>query len=315
MANDFPPPRPSPTAGRFVTALLVCGPVVGLAIFLPLGWGRVVSLGDVVLAVGLYLFTGFGIAVGFHRLFAHHSFRANRLLKVALAVAGSAALQGSIIGWVATHRRHHMFSDQPGDPHSPDRYGDGLANTLRGFAWAHIGWLFASNSTDTQRFAPDLLRDRDLRNVDRLFPAIAIGSLAIPFVIGWAISGTLPRALSALLWAGLVRMTLLHHMTWSINSVCHLWGEKPFVTTDDSTNVAALSVVAFGENWHNFHHSSPASARHGVLVHQFDPAARLIRLFEQAGWATKVRWPMPAQIAALTSSGPKASPVRLRSRL
>jgi stearoyl-CoA desaturase (delta-9 desaturase) len=269
---------------------------------------------DVILAAAFYLVTGFGISVGFHRLFAHHSFKANRALKLFLAIAGSGALEGSVISWVATHRRHHVFSDQLGDPHSPNRFGRGFAQTLRGFAWAHVGWLFASDTTDRRRFAPDLLRDGDLVVVDRLFPLLAVGSLALPFALGWALSGTFWGALMALVWAGLVRMTLLHHVTWSINSVCHLWGRTPFTTKDHSTNVAALSVVSLGENWHNFHHSAPASARHGVLARQLDPSARLIRFFEQLGWATKVRWPTAAQLAALTVAVPNVTTRNCRPR-
>jgi len=174
--------------------------------------------------------------------------------------------------------------------------------------------LFAPDPTDVQRFAPDLLRDRDLCAVDRLFPILAISSLAVPLVLGWALFGSLAGALSALFWAGIVRTVLLHHITWSINSVYHLWGRAPFATTDDSTNVAALSVVALGENWHNFHHSSPASARHGVLAHQVDPSARLIRPLELVGWATKVRWPTSGQITALASTASDASQLRLRHR-
>ena len=144
------------------------------------------------------------------------------------------------------------------------------------------------------------LRDRDLVLVDRLFPVLAVTSLAIPFAVGWILYGTLAGAFGVFLWAGLVRMAVLHHVTWSINSVCHIWGSRPFVTSDRSTNFAPLAVLSFGESWHNFHHSAPASARHGALPHQLDPAARLIRIFEAAGWATKVRWPTPAQIASLT---------------
>ncbi len=284
-----------------VTALLVGGPVVALAVFVPLGWGMV-GLTALVLALFFYLVTGFGIAAGFHRLFTHRSFKANRVLKVVLAVAGSMALEGSVISWVAIHRRHHMFSDQPGDPHSPHRYGTESGGILRGFLWAHVGWLFADDPTDTKRFAPDLLRDPDLVVVDRLFPVLAVASLVIPFAVGWAVFGTLAGALGAFLWAGLVRMALLHHVTWSINSVCHIWGRRPFVTGDQSTNFGPLALVSFGESWHNFHHSSPASARHGVLPHQIDLAARLIRIFEKRGWATKVRWPTPAQIMALAAT-------------
>jgi stearoyl-CoA desaturase (delta-9 desaturase) len=286
-----------------VTILLVCGPPVLLAFLLLFGWVGAVPAGDIVLATVMYLVTGFGVAVGLHRLFAHHSFKANRVLKIALAVAGSMALEGSMISWVAIHRRHHMFSDQPGDPHSPHRYGPGPLGTLKGFVWAHVGWLFASDPTDAQRFAPDLLRDKDLAAVDRLFPVLAVTSLVLPFAVGWLLYGTLAAAFTALFWAGLIRMAFLHHVTWSINSICHLAGRRPFSTSDQSTNFAPLALVSFGESWHNFHHSSPASARHGALPHQVDLAARLIRVFEQAGWATKVRWPTPAQIAALASSG------------
>jgi stearoyl-CoA desaturase (delta-9 desaturase) len=303
-AEPVSPPSSGATAGRLVTALLVFAPLIVLGMLPVLGWEQHIRLGDVVLAISLYLFTGFGVAAGLHRLFSHRSFKAHPVLKVILAVAGSMALEGSLIGWVAIHRRHHMFSDQPGDPHSPYRYGSGPLGTLRGFLWAHVGWLFANDPTDTKRFAPDLLRDRSLVVVDRLFPVLAVTSLAIPFAAGWIMFGTLAGALGAFFWAGLVRMALLHHVTWSINSVCHLWGRRPFVTSDRSTNVAALSVVSFGESWHNFHHSSPASARHGALPGQVDPAARLIRLFELAGLATKVRWPTSVQIASLAVKSP-----------
>ena len=201
------------------------------------------------------------------------------------------ALEGSIISWVTTHRRHHMFSDRPGDPHSPVSYGTENPTATRGFLWAHVGWLFASDPTSQQRFAPDLLRDPDLVTIDRLFPVLAVFSLVLPLVIGWAVTGTLGGALGVFLWAGLIRMALLHHVTWSINSVCHLWGRRPFTTGDHSANVASLALVSFGESWHNFHHAAPASARHGVLAHQVDLAAGLIRMFERAGWVTKVRWP------------------------
>jgi stearoyl-CoA desaturase (delta-9 desaturase) len=299
--KDLSSPPSGITTGKVVTAALVCGPLIALSILLVLGWGHLVDAGTLILATVLYFFTGFGVSVGLHRLFTHRSFKAHRVLKVVLAVAGSMALEGSLISWVAIHRRHHMFSDQPGDPHSPNAHGPGFPGIVSGFVWAHVGWLFAADSTDTRRFAPDLYRDRDLVIVDRLFPLWAIASLAIPFSIGWALWGTLAGAVGALLWAGLVRMALLHHVTWSINSICHLWGQRPFVTNDSSSNVACLALVSMGESWHNFHHCAPASARHGVLRHQMDPAARLIRFFEMAGWATKVRWPSTAQIAGAAS--------------
>jgi stearoyl-CoA desaturase (Delta-9 desaturase) len=303
---------PVPLAGRIVTALLVAGPLLGFACLLPFISGHLLNVTDVVIAVVLYIVTGFGISVGFHRLLTHRSFKAKRALKIALAVAGSMALEGSAISWVAIHRRHHMFGDQPGDPHSPYRYEPGPVGTLKGFLWAHVGWLFATDPTDTGRFAPDLRRDRDIVVIDRLFPVLAVGSLALPFFIGWALSGTLFGALSALLWAGLVRMAVLHHVTWSVNSVCHMWGRTPFATHDHSTNVAVLSLPSFGESWHNFHHAAPSSARHGVLPHQHDLSARLISYFERWGWATNVRWPNPAQIVALLKPGPVEEPIANR---
>jgi len=291
-----------------VTSLLVAGPLVALAVFIPFGWAGTDTLWGVGLAVAFYVFTGFGISVGFHRLLTHRSFRADRWLKITLAVAGTMALEGSVISWVAIHRRHHMFSDRPGDPHSPTSYGTDNPSLIRGFLWSHVGWLFASDPTSQERFAPDLLRDRDLVAVDRLFPVLAVLSLVIPFGIGWAVTGTFGGALGVFLWAGLLRMALLHHVTWSINSVCHLWGRRPFMTGDNSSNVAALALVSFGESWHNFHHAAPASARHGALAHQVDLAAGLIRMFERAGWVTKVRWPTAAQIETLTAGVEQSVP-------
>jgi stearoyl-CoA desaturase (Delta-9 desaturase) len=299
-ALDGSPPGPMTTA-RIVTSLLVAGPLVALAVFIPLGWGGTKTIWGLGLAAAFYLFTGFGISVGFHRLFAHRSFCARRALKITLAVAGTMALEGSVISWVTTHRRHHMFSDRPGDPHSPVSYGTTHPTATRGFLWAHVGWLFASDPTSQKRFAPDLLRDPDLVLIDRLFPALAVFSLVLPLVIGWAVTGTLAGALGVFLWAGLIRMALLHHVTWSINSVCHLWGRRPFTTGDHSANVASLALVSFGESWHNFHHAAPASARHGVLARQVDLSAGLIRVFERAGWVTKVRWPTDTQIETLTA--------------
>ncbi|HXC76495.1 MAG TPA: acyl-CoA desaturase [Candidatus Acidoferrum sp.] len=312
-AARAPRTDPALSVGRIVTALLVAGPVLGFACLLPFISGHLLNMSDVVIAVALYVVTGFGISVGFHRLLTHRSFKPNRALKIVCAVAGSMALEGSAISWVAIHRRHHMFGDQPGDPHSPHGFGPGTVGTLKGFVWAHTGWLFAMDPTDTKRFAPDLHRDRDLVVIDRLFPLLAVASLALPFFIGWALFGTLFGALSAFLWAGLVRMAVLHHVTWSINSVCHLWGRRPFATHDHSTNVGVLGLLSFGESFHNFHHASPSSARHGVLPHQHDLSARLISFFEGMGWATKVRWPNPVQIVALLQPGPVEEPMATRS--
>jgi stearoyl-CoA desaturase (delta-9 desaturase) len=281
-----------------ITAMVVIGPVVAVVAGMCLLWGRALHPRDLVLGGVLFFLTGHGVTVGFHRLFTHRGFTPNRPLKIVLAVAGSMAIEGSVTSWVANHRRHHMFSDRPGDPHSPQLKRGARFGRLRGLLHAHVGWLFGHDDTAVERYAPDLLRDRDVRVISKLFPVLALASLALPFGLGWLLSGrTIVGALTALLWAGLVRMTLLHHITWSVNSVCHVFGRKPFKANDESRNFAPLAIVAMGESWHNFHHASPSSARHGVLRGQVDSSAALIRLFERAGWATKVRWPSEDQIA------------------
>jgi stearoyl-CoA desaturase (Delta-9 desaturase) len=299
-----PPEAPAPpgiggiVAARTITAVLVIGPAIALGLAIPLLWGRVVHLHDIVLALAFYLVSGFGVTVGYHRLFTHRGFTAKRPLKILLAGAGSLAMEGSLIGWVANHRRHHAFSDRPGDPHSPHDHGGGFAGPLRGFYHAHIGWLFKTNVTAAERYAPDLMNDADVAIISRLFPLFAICSLAAPFFLGWAWSGTIGGALTALLWAGAARMMLLHHVTWSVNSICHMFGKQPATDRDKSTNFAPLGVLSFGEAWHNFHHAHPRSARHGAMPHQIDPSAVVIRAFERAGWATDVHWPTPLQIEA-----------------
>jgi stearoyl-CoA desaturase (Delta-9 desaturase) len=296
------PPRPAPvaeppasepflTVHRFITAVLVVSPVLALGLAIGLMWGHGIHLFDVVLAIALYAITGYGITVGFHRMFTHRSFKAGRILKVVLGVAGSMAVQGSLTAWVANHRRHHVFSDQEGDPHSPNVPRDQGASRRQAFLHAHVGWLFGTDTTSTERFAPDMLADPLVVAMSRLFPVFAVASLALPFAIGWMWTGTLRGAFIAFALAGLVRMALLHHVTWSVNSICHLFGRRPFATNDRSRNFAPLAVLSFGESWHNFHHACPSSARHGAEAHQLDSSARLIRLFEWAGWATKVRWP------------------------
>jgi stearoyl-CoA desaturase (delta-9 desaturase) len=207
-------------------------------------------------------------------------------------------MEGSLIGWVANHRKHHAFSDRAGDPHSPHDERAGFAAPIRGFFHAHIGWLFHANATSAERYAPDLVNDADVAIISRLFPLFAVFSLAAPFFLGWAWTGTIGGALTALLWAGAARMMLLHHVTWSVNSICHMFGKQPATERDRSRNFAPLGVLSFGEAWHNFHHAHPRSARHGALPHQIDPSAAVIRVFERAGWATNVHWPTSKQIEA-----------------
>ena len=287
------PPAEVHASQKVVTALIVAGPALALGTALWWLWGGVVNLSDVVMASVFYLVTGFGITIGFHRLFTHRGFAPHRALKITLAVLGSMAVEGSVTSWVATHRRHHMFSDLAGDPHSPHRYGDKGLALIRGLAFSHVGWLFVSDASSTERYAPDMLRDRDLVRIGRLFPVLALASLAIPFGIGYAVSGSWVGALMALVWAGLVRMALLHHVTWSVNSLCHTFGRRSDATTDRSTNLWPLAVLSLGDAWHNVHHAHPSWARHGAHRGMIDPSAWLIVRFERWGWVTRVRWPQP----------------------
>jgi len=303
LRDEVDPVEPTQSAlglftGRAITLLLVAGPLVAFVLAVTFLWGSLFNVGDLALAAGFYVVTGFGVTVGYHRLFAHRSFRAHRWLKLVIAGAGSMAVEGSPISWVANHRRHHRFSDRPGDPHSPHLHGNELFGQLRGFVHAHVGWLFATDPTTARQYAPELMDDRDCRVISRLFPVFAIFSFAAPFFLGWLVSGAIGGALTALLWAGVARMALLHHVTWSVNSVCHMFGKQPATQRDHSTNFGFLSVISFGESWHNFHHAHPSSARHGALAHQLDPSAALIRGFERLGFATHVRWPTQLQIAA-----------------
>jgi stearoyl-CoA desaturase (delta-9 desaturase) len=192
--------------------------------------------------------------------------KAKRWLRIALTVAGSSAIEGGPIQWVADHRRHHAFSDREGDPHSPWRFGESFAGLVKGLFYAHVGWLFRRELTNRDRFAPDLMADKDIRRIDKLFPVIVILSVTLPSIIGGLVTWSWQGALSAFFWAGLIRIGLLHHVTWSINSVCHVYGERPFTTRegDRASNFWPLALLSFGESWHNLHHADPTSARHGV---------------------------------------------------
>ncbi|MEV4285617.1 acyl-CoA desaturase [Nonomuraea bangladeshensis] len=295
-ASPFPGAEEHVPAGRLqvgLTAAIVAVPFVALGVAIFLAWGQGVTLTDLLLAAVLYVVTGLGVTVGFHRLLTHASFTARPWLRVVLAVAGSMAFQGNVVDWVAVHRRHHAFTDRPGDPHSPYRYGTGLRGQLRGLAHAHLGWLFTDDATPAERYAPDLRADPAMIRVARAFPALCVLSLALPLLAGWAISGTLYGALTAFLWAGLIRIALLQHVTWSVNSLCHVIGDRPFTTRrhDRSSNVWPLALLSFGESWHNGHHSEPSCARHGLDRGQLDLSAGVIRQFERLGWASNVHWP------------------------
>jgi stearoyl-CoA desaturase (Delta-9 desaturase) len=276
-------------------------PFLAVAFAVPVMWGWGIGWHDVVLALAFYVISGLGVTVGFHRYFTHGGLKAKRPLRIALAVAGSLAIEGPVVRWVADHRRHHAFSDREGDPHSPWRYGTTVGALFKGLLFAHVGWMFDVEQTNQQRFAPDLLADRDIRRIDRMFPYWVAITLLGPALLGGLWTMSWAGALSAFFWASLVRICVLHHVTWSINSICHTIGERPFVARDKSANFWPLAILSFGESWHNSHHADPTCARHGVLRGQLDISARVIAWFERLGWAYDVRWPSPDRIAAKRS--------------
>jgi stearoyl-CoA desaturase (delta-9 desaturase) len=271
-------------------------PFLAILAAIPVAWNRGLGWHDMVIATVMYAVAGHGITVGFHRLFTHGSFKATRWLRIALAVAGSLAIEGPVIRWVADHRRHHAFSDREGDPHSPWRYGETVPALMRGLWWAHIGWLFDVEQTSRAKYAPDLMADQDMRRVHGAFPALIAVSVLTPAVIGGLWSMSWQGAATAFFWGSLVRIGLLHHVTWSINSICHAIGERPFASRDKSANVWWLAVLSMGESWHNLHHADPTCARHGVDRGQLDSTARTIWVFERLGWASDVRWPRPERL-------------------
>ncbi|WP_308259560.1 acyl-CoA desaturase [Pseudonocardia sp. H11422] len=289
-----------PRAEQLLVGVFTIVPMLALVAAVPLAWGWGLTWTDIGLAAGFYLLSGLGVTVGFHRYFTHQAFKANRGLRNGLAIAGSMALQGDVITWVADHRRHHAFADKEGDPHSPWLFGTTPAALARGFWHAHTGWLFGRDRTNAARFTPDLLADRDIAAISRQFPLWTVVSLLAPALLGGLISLSFWGALTAFFWAGLVRVAVLHHVTWSINSICHMIGKRPFAARDKATNVWPLAILSMGESWHNLHHADPTCARHGVQRGQIDMSARVIRIFEELGWARDVRWPTPARLARLT---------------
>jgi stearoyl-CoA desaturase (Delta-9 desaturase) len=287
---------------QFMLYTFVIVPFLAFLAAVPVAWGWGLGWTDVILFVVFYYVSGLGVTIGYHRHFTHGSFKANRPLRIAMAIAGSMAIEGPVIRWVADHRRHHAHSDRDGDPHSPWRYGETTGALLKGLFWAHLGWMFDENHTNREKYTPDLLADKDIRIVDRLFLLWLLLSIFLPPAIAGLIHMSWAAALSAFFWASLVRIFLLHHVTWSINSICHTIGERPFQARDKSTNFWPLAILSFGESWHNMHHADPTAARHGVLRGQLDTSARVIWLFEKLGWASDVRWPRPERLAKLRAS-------------
>jgi stearoyl-CoA desaturase (delta-9 desaturase) len=273
-------------AHKIVNLIGVSLPLAGLIAAIVFLWNRAIGPLELGLLIGFYVITCLGVTLGYHRMFTHRAFEASRAFRATIAILGSMAVEGSVITWVADHRKHHAFSDVEGDPHSPHLAGPGFWGAVKGLWHAHLGWLFETVGTaDRQRFAPDLVKDRALRLIDRLFPLWITLTFAIPFALGWLIGGGFTAALTALLWGGLVRVFLLHHITWSINSVCHFFGRKRFDVKDESRNVFWLAPLSMGEAWHHNHHAFPTSAFHGLRWWErlTDPTGLLISLFEKLG--------------------------------
>ncbi|GLW92840.1 stearoyl-CoA desaturase [Actinokineospora globicatena] len=285
---------------RIAVYIFILVPFAALIAAVPLAWGWGLGWVDIALAVFFFYFSGLGVTVGYHRLFTHGSFKAKRPLKIVLAVMGSMAVQSPPTTWVADHRRHHAFSDREGDPHSPWLFGTSPMALARGFWHAHMGWIFDNDVTNKERFAPDLLADKDIVRVSKLFPLLTVATFLLPALLGGLLTWSWWGAVTAFFWASLVRVAVLHHVTWSTNSICHMIGERPFASRDKAANFWPLAILSFGESWHNLHHADPTCARHGVQRGQIDTSARLIWIFEKLGWVSDVRWPTESRLAKLS---------------
>jgi stearoyl-CoA desaturase (Delta-9 desaturase) len=275
---------------RIITGAVTVVPIFAIVAAGWMTWDGLLKTSDLLVCLILYVLSGLGITVGFHRLLTHRSFKTGPVVRGILGALGSIAIEGPAISWVADHRKHHRFSDKPGDPHSPHvDHGVGWGGALKGLMHAHVGWLFVHDQRAARkRYAPDLLADPVIRMIDRTFVLWAVLGFGIAFGLGVAIGGSVVAGLTAMLWGGAVRLFLLHHVTYSINSICHVFGRRRFNTSDHSRNVFWLAIPSFGESWHNNHHAFPTSARHGLGRWQIDPSAMVIRALEACGLAWDV---------------------------
>jgi stearoyl-CoA desaturase (delta-9 desaturase) len=297
-------------ARRNANVMAVILPFVAFLAAIPLLWNELIGWQDLVIFGVLYLASAAGVTVGFHRMLTHRAFETHRPVKYAFAVLGSMSVQGDVIGWVADHRKHHAFADEEGDPHSPHvGHGEGWLASLRGLWHAHVGWLFITQaSADAKRFAPELLEDPGMRWISRHFLWIVGASLALPALLGFLLTGgTVKGALTGLLWGGFVRVFFGHHVTWSINSICHFFGRRRFETDDESTNVFWLALPSLGESWHHNHHAFPRSATHGLRWWEIDLSALIIRAMKRLGLAWNVVQITPERQESKLAGPPKAA--------
>ena len=292
---------------KALTLFFVIMPFVGLIAAIIMMWGRGFSWLYLILMSAMYIVTALGITVGYHRLFTHRSFETSKPVKAMFAIMGAMAIEGPMLRWVANHRRHHQHSDHEEDPHSPHHHGEGIWGLISGFIHSHVGWIFDQDPTDLSRYVGDLVRDRMLRGISATWFLWALAGLAIPAVLGGLISHSWEGVLLGFLWGGLVRVFFVHHVTWSVNSVCHLWGSRPFDSHDLSRNNAIFGILAFGEGWHNNHHAFPTSARHGLKWWQIDFSYWVIWAMSVTGLAWKVRIPAGAAIDAKRAAAAAAA--------
>lgn len=295
--------EPNGLGHTIATLTVIIAPFIALLVAIVLLWERAVHTTDLVLMFVMYVGTGLGITVGFHRMLTHRSFQAKPWVRGFLTVAGALAVEGSPTSWVADHRRHHAFADEEGDPHSPHvGFAKNFWGVIKGFWHAHIGWLITEGSSSVKRYCPDLLKDKIVMRVDKAFPWMIVATLVVPALLGLLITGSWWGALTAFVWAGGVRMFLTHHVTWSINSICHMIGRRPFNSqkSDKSTNNWLLALPTFGEAWHHNHHTFPLSAFHGLRRWQkaLDPSGWVIWTLEKLGLAWDVKRISPAQLEA-----------------
>src|SRR3954452_23199897 len=302
---------------RNVNMVAVFLPFIVTAAAIPLLWGSLVSASDLVIFAIMYVACGLGITVGFHRMLTHRAFATHKATRYFFAGLGSMAIQGPVIEWVADHRKHHAHTDQEGDPHSPHvGHGDGVMAALRGLWHAHVGWLFLTNGqARAHKYARELVEDKGMKRINKAFPWFVLASLAIPAALGFLFTGgTVKGALTGMLWGGFARIFFQHHVTWSVNSVCHFFGTRKFEVDDHSTNVFWLSIPSLGESWHHNHHAFPRSAAHGLRWYEIDPSEVVIKGMRRVGLAGDLvlipRERQQQKLIGAPKHAPKAAPAR-----
>src|SRR5579862_8251099 len=284
---------------QMVTLVAVIVPPIGILVAMGLLWGVAFHPLDLMLFAVFYVVCAFGTTIGFHRYFTHRGFETSKPVEGVLAILGCMTMQGPLTQWVTDHRKHHAFSDQEGDPHSPHAgQPDGVFGAVRGFIHAHVGWLFSNLGMEQGReYGKDLYENKLVRRIDRAYLLWVILTLGLPFLLGYLIGGSIAAGLEGLVWGGLIRIFAYQHATFSVNSICHMFGRRDYKSRDESRNNWLVAMLVFGEGWHNNHHAFPTSARHGLKPKQWDLSWLVIRGLERLGLVWAVRVPDEAQLA------------------